>query len=407
VTEPCILLTTDVIGGVWDFCAVLARALGPSARVALLTLGSPTSAQRQTAAEGGAQLIEAPLRLEWMADAQADIVETRRMVKEIAREVGADVIHANQFAAACADVDVPVVLTLHSDVLSWRRWTCGADEVPPEWESYSALVREALARADAVVAVSAFLAREIAQLYTCDRPIEVIHNGWPPSPGASVPSAAGALPCGAVPARFASLAPGGVLNNCAPEETLREPAAPGPTSGRRNRITFMAGRIWDAAKNIPLAAEAAQGWDPGEVYLAGEPSHPEGGHAAVAAPLRPLGFLQRAEMEAWLRTSAVYLSPARYDPFGLLPLQAALSGCALLLSDIPSYREVWDGAACFFRSNDAADLRRHWRMLLDDPQRLEKLQHDAYQRASTRYTAESVARAYRGVYARVTKRVAA
>src|SRR5919204_1131585 len=36
VTQPRILLTTDVVGGVWDFCAVLARALGPSARVTLL-----------------------------------------------------------------------------------------------------------------------------------------------------------------------------------------------------------------------------------------------------------------------------------------------------------------------------------------------------------------------------------
>ena len=112
-------------------------------------------------------------------------------------------------------------------------------------------------------------------------------------------------------------------------------------------------------------------------------------------------------MDEWLRRSAVYLSSARYDPFGLLPLQAALSGCALLLSDIPSYREVWDGAACFFRSNDAADLRRQWRTLLDDAERLTAHQREAYRRASTHYTAETMARAYTGLYARVTKRVAA
>jgi glycosyltransferase involved in cell wall biosynthesis len=119
-----------------------------------------------------------------------------------------------------------------------------------------------------------------------------------------------------------------------------------------------------------------------------------------------LGFLPRAELESRLRRSAVYLSPARYDPFGLLPLQAALHGCALLLSDIPSYREVWDGAACFFRSNDVADLRRQWSRLLDDPERRNKFQSLAAERALI-FTPARMAAAYRSLYASVRRRVAA
>ena len=34
--------------------------------------------------------------------------------------------------------------------------------------------------------------------------------------------------------------------------------------------------------------------------------------------------------------------PARYEPFGLSILEAALSGCALVLGDLPSLRELWD-----------------------------------------------------------------
>jgi len=362
VTERRILLTTDVVGGVWDFCAVLARELRPSARVTLLALGTPSPAQRQTAADVGAELVSVPLKLEWMQDSEADIRQTREVIHDLARESRADIVHANQFAAACAEVDVPVILTLHSDVLSWRRWTCGANDVPAEWQAYAGLVRKALNRADAVVAVSDFLGREIAQLYGTKRTVEVIHNGWPPPP---------------------------------------------PPRVRCERITLIAGRIWDAAKNVALVAEAAHGWPAGDVYLAGDTAHPDGGRADVLAPLQSLGFLERQQMDEWLRRSAVYLSSARYDPFGLLPLQAALSGCALLLSDIPSYREVWDGAACFFRSNDAADLRRQWRTLLDDAERLTAHQREAYRRASTHYTAETMARAYSGLYARVTKRVAA
>ena len=36
-----------------------------------------------------------------------------------------------------------------------------------------------------------------------------------------------------------------------------------------------------------------------------------------------------------------------YEPFGLAVLEAAQAGCALLLSDIPTFRELWDGAALF------------------------------------------------------------
>ena len=41
--------------------------------------------------------------------------------------------------------------------------------------------------------------------------------------------------------------------------------------------------------------------------------------------------------------ASIYALPARYEPFGLSILEAALSGAALVLGDIPSLREVWGG----------------------------------------------------------------
>jgi glycosyltransferase involved in cell wall biosynthesis len=99
-----------------------------------------------------------------------------------------------------------------------------------------------------------------------------------------------------------------------------------------------------------------------------------------------------------MRTTLVYLSAARYDPFGLLPLQAALHGCCLLLSDIPSYREVWAGAAEFFRSDDAADLRSHWSHLLEHADLAADLACRGRQRALDRYTVSGMADAYLDVY---------
>jgi glycosyltransferase involved in cell wall biosynthesis len=223
-------------------------------------------------------------------------------------------------------------------------------------------VAEAVRSAHAVVAVSEFLAREIRSLYTVGRPIEVIYNGL-------TSHVMGPMP--------------------------------------RQPITLLAGRAWDAAKNVALAAQAAQGWNPGPVYLAGQQINPDdGGVATIPKPLIPLGFLPRVELEARLRQSAIYLSPARYDPFGLLPLQAALHGCALLLSDILSYRELWDGAACFFRSDDVADLRGQWKSLFDDSERRNKFQSLAAERAVI-FTPRRMAEAYCSQYAGVRRPVAA
>ena len=350
-----VLLTTDVVGGVWDFSLALSRALADSrfARVTLFALGTPSAHQIDQAHQAQAALIAEPLKLEWMQDAEADVAATRRVVSRLVNQLRPDVVHANQFAAACVDTRVPVVLTLHSDVLSWRRWTLGTSDVPSDWAPYVGLVREALRRADTVVAVSRFLAQQVCDLYDFSGRVEVIHNGWP---------------------------------------------APPSIAAQREPITLLAGRVWDAAKNIGLAAEAAQSGDFGAIYVAGEITHPEGGESLLSKPLQPLGFLDRATLDQWLDRAAIYLSPARYDPFGLLPLQAALHGCALVLSDIPSYRELWDGAATFFSLEDVHDLQTAWRAALADPKPGAKR---ARQRACERYSGERMADTYAGLYARV------
>jgi glycogen(starch) synthase len=357
------LLTTDVVGGVWDFCLALAGELATqhAARVTLLVLGEPSAAQSKQADDVHAQLIAEPLRLEWMQHGQVDMLRTRQLIARLVHQLQPDVLHANQFASACAPVDVPVVLTLHSDVLTWRRWTLGSMATPPEWSDYKALVRQALTRADRVVAVSGFLADETRSIYGCGHEISVIHNGW-----------------------------------------AAKPVGGGSTRGP---ITLLAGRAWDAAKNVGLAVKAAEGWSPGPVFLAGEQASPDSSECFEAPlPLQALGYLPHAELNAVLQSALVYLSPARYDPFGLLPLQAALNGCALLLSDIPSYRELWDGAAEFFHSNDAGDLRRHWSRLIDAPDLALDLASRSRQRAIERYSAARMADAYLDVYGAVSLR---
>src|SRR5690606_27280402 len=59
-------------------------------------------------------------------------------------------------------------------------------------------------------------------------------------------------------------------------------------------------------------------------------------------------------------------APARYEPFGLSALEAGLAGCALVLGDIPSLREVWGDAALFVPPHDHRSLAATLQRLIGD-----------------------------------------
>src|SRR4051812_24669762 len=61
-------------------------------------------------------------------------------------------------------------------------------------------------------------------------------------------------------------------------------------------------------------------------------------------------------MARWFGAASIYCLPARYEPFGLSALEAALSGCALVLGDIPSLREIWGDAVLFVPPDDLGAL---------------------------------------------------
>jgi glycosyltransferase involved in cell wall biosynthesis len=113
-------------------------------------------------------------------------------------------------------------------------------------------------------------------------------------------------------------------------------------------LILCAGRLWDEAKNAAAldAVAADLRWP---VLLAGEEEPPDAAHRGAAGERRgrPLGRLAPPALAAFFRRAAVYCLPARYEPFGLSVLEAALAGCALVLGDIPSLRETWEGAAVF------------------------------------------------------------
>jgi glycosyltransferase involved in cell wall biosynthesis len=102
-------------------------------------------------------------------------------------------------------------------------------------------------------------------------------------------------------------------------------------------------------------------------------------------------------MHEWFARASLYVLPARYEPFGLSVLEAASAGCALVLGDIPSLRENWDGSAVFVAPHDEDALVRAIGELID----VAALRRDMAARAHERskgFTVERMASAYAALY---------
>jgi glycosyltransferase involved in cell wall biosynthesis len=173
----------------------------------------------------------------------------------------------------------------------------------------------------------------------------------------------------------------------------REAAAFAP----RAKEPFVAGvgRLWDEAKNLETLDRAAAAL-PWPVLLAGD----SGGRRCSAARL--LGELPPDATAALLARASVFAAPARYEPFGLAALEAGLSGCALVLGDIPSLREVWGDAAAFVAPDDAEALAYAVRRLIDVPSMCSDAAARARRRA-LRYDRASMAEAYVRLYRRLMR----
>ena len=79
-------------------------------------------------------------------------------------------------------------------------------------------------------------------------------------------------------------------------------------------------------------------------------------------------------------------------------MEAALSRCALLLNDLPSFRELWQEDAIYFERNNPESLLRNLSQLKHDAELRKEYAERAYQRAQPQFTSNKMADAYLHLY---------
>ncbi len=353
-----LLMTTDTVGGVWRFTQELTSGLLEAGdAVALVSFGREASAAQQLECERLQALwgesfsyASCDIPLEWMRENHRAFGEGAAVLARMSGEFQAELLHANQFCFAATRLDIPTVITAHSDVLSWVRCCRGAEPEDSEWLArYCALVQRGLDAADVVAAPTAWMMRALGEGFRLPAEQLVIPNG-------------------------------------------RSVAAQAPGERRLRAVT--AGRIWDEAKDTALLGAVRS---PMPLVVVGE-EQCDGAHAGVLKGVELHGVLSEPGILELFANSAVYVCTSLYEPFGLAPLEAAQCGCAIVARDIASLREVWEKAALYFR--DAAELSAVLKRLYEDAEFLCSYQRKAGQRSQI-FSREQMVMGYRKMYARL------
>jgi glycogen(starch) synthase len=321
-TPRKVLMTADTVGGVWTHAIELAQGLADQGvEVALATMGAPLNDSQREKADRVPRLrvFESTFKAEWMEDPWRDVEKAGDWLLALEERVRPDVVHLNGFAHGALPWSAPVVMVGHSCVLSWWRAVKG-EAAPLEWDRYAHEAASGLAAADLVVAPSEAMLAALSTHYGTLGKTRVILNG---------------------------------RDSRAFKPTFKEP------------MVFAEGRLGDEARNLE-ALEPVAAHLPWDVFVAGE--------GLADGEIRPhhtrrLGRLTPRALAAWLGRAAIYCLPARYEPFGLAAVEAALSGCALVLGDIPSLRETWRHRAVFVPPDDPQALESALHKLIEDPDR--------------------------------------
>ncbi|KRV49950.1 glycosyl transferase [Wenjunlia vitaminophila] len=304
------------------------------------------------------------------------------VLAELWREDPPDVAHAHYWMSGLATLrgargsGVPVVHTFHALGTVKRRHQGDADTSPPRRVAAETAVGRACAR---TIATCRDEVRELRAMGLPYRRIRVV-------------------PCGVDPERF----------------TPHGPAAP---RGTRPRL-LQVGRLVPR-KGSDTAIAALTHVRDAELVIAGGPppdrlhEDPEArrltelaAEAGVADRLCLLGGVARERMPALLRSADVVICPPRYEPFGIVPLEAMACGLPVVASAVGGHLDtVADGVTGrLFPPGDPVALGAAVNELLADAPLRTRYGVAGRRRALARYRWDRVASATEAVYAEVLPR---
>ncbi len=359
-----VLVTADTLSGAWTYTRELVTGLVTrGVRITLVSFGEIPMPEQVRWMESlhGLDYRPTAFRLEWMHEAQRDYLDSSDFLASLARELRPDVLHLNQFIYGALPVKIPRVVMAHGDLITWTQAVEGYTPRPTRWlEWYRDMVIAGIEGADAVVAPSAWMLDSVRSCYAQAQREAVIYPG-------------------------------------------RNPIFFNPYINKEDSVLCI-GRLVDASKQVSLLTQCAH---PLPVCIIGSehtvpiPRVPIRADVKLALDENSVairGPQTEAQLRALYSRASIYAATSRYEPLGMPALEAALSRCAIVANDIPSFREIWGDAALYFRTNDAASLAENIRELNADRDKCRAYGNLAYTRARERFTTKRMIDDYLHLY---------
>lgn len=349
-----ILMTTDTVGGVWVYSLELCKALQKyEVEVHLAAMGAwPSPAQQQEVEDlFNVTLYKSDFKLEWMQDPWEDVERATKWINCIYHTIQPDVVHLNNYAKIGSDWSCPTITVFHSCVQTWWQAVKGT-KAPENWNTYRELVKNSLNASDVVVSPTKAILEKAKTTHGFSSETKVINNGS---------------------------------------------GEAGFGDKEKENFILCIGRIWDEAKNLELLSHIA-GNLPWPVYIAGDLRNPGSGEIRnIEENVKFLGKLEPHEVRDWMQRAAIFVSPTKYEPFGLAILEAAKAECALVLSELDTLKELWEGAATFFDPKDEAEAQQKIISLIENDLLRKEFSEKAKER-SQEYSSENMGAAYMELY---------
>lgn len=340
-----ILMTTATQTEIWSYSLELAEALNRKGHQVILAAPGRSLSYRQLnqlRRLPRVELFENPYPTEGMKESKA----TGRWLLDLEQQVRPHLIHLNGYAYATLLWQAPKVITAATCLASWWKAVKG-QTLPLTLADYQKQVKRSLQAADLVLTPTQTMLTALEENYGPLRQSQVVPVG-------------------------------------------RNPYPIHATKKRPYILTTSQG--WDDHRNI-LNLERVAPRLPWPIYLAGHKNNHFLESGGLLPGINPLGQLSAKKRRAWFSHAAIYALPARYEPFGLAVLEAALAGCALVLSDVPNLREVWGDAALYIPADNPQALEVALVLLMADSNYRRLMAQRACTRAQ-KFTSERMAEQY-------------
>lgn len=334
-----VLITVDPYGTAWCYILTLIPYLQSlKIKVLLAVTGGELRPSQVAQLDALPDLTwsHLPGKLSWMEAPWEDVNRAGGWLMRLANRFQPDIVHVNSYPFAALPWKVPVLVTAQACAISWWQAVKGLP-VPEHYREYHRRVSLGLNAATKIVAATRHTLNTLYCNYGFKTPTQMVRHGRDFS---------------------------------------------GELVGEKRPYILSAGRCWDEGRNVMLL-EAIADQVPWPIYISGDTVDPQTGENIPLTKTQCLGWLSDEGFQEAVTHASVLAAPVLYEPFSYSVLTAAAAGCALVLGDVPSMRELWHDVAIFIPP-DRPDLwSSQLQLLCENPAWAKVLGERARERAAT------------------------